>query len=779
MGKRIRITFFLAAMLLAVWGRAGEAAARQVTIAVVQDGPSADLEVVEQIRPELEHLLGSGFRVVFKRSPAFDARWEPGRFRRVVLNAMRDRAVDLVLGVGILVTQEAARPDLKLVKPFVSATVLNGDIPKLPYSPKDHSLKRNLSVVVLPQRAEEDIRLFRRMVRFTRLHVGICEVEYENLTDLKAGFQEWSKRYGVEIIPFPITRDLDETASRLDSSVQAFYLIHLPHLTHGNRKKLIDLFNARKIPTFTNMGPPDVKLGALATNRPDIRQQVVRRVAMNLYQLIGGASTKELRVLLAVDSKLLINARTAVMIGYRPDFETRMRADFIHPEAFTAHETPLDFHQVFQMAEKGNVQLSISDARLETAMREKQQAWSPLLPHVSARSTYSNINVDGRDTILPENVGRAGLAVDQMVFDDESISSFRSSTRTYQAARFRRESDQLDIYQQAGQAFLSLVRARVLARVQMDNLKLTEGNLDLARIRVEVGQSGKDELYRWEAELANQRSLLLQRESRVESERIALNQVLGVEQAKSWAPKEIEVKPGSSYFLGGRLDFAFQSPETYDRFREAVVRMALENSPEIRSLAKRIESQKILVGQRKRSFFLPKIGASLSYDYNFWQSPDHPDIGDDGSLVQVTATLPLLEGTRRISEVKKQQSVLNELNRQMALTRQLVEKRARTVLRRMESSFPNIAFSLRAAENAGKNLNVVRDKYAYGIVSITDLLEAQTTSFSASQAATEAVYRFLDDLVEFQRALAFFEAEKTPEEIEAFVTKIRSAMQSL
>jgi outer membrane protein len=769
-------TLFVTACFLLLASIPLSGQARQITIAVVQDGPSEENEILGLIEPELKHLVGDTRKVVFKTAPAFDAGWEAGRFRKVIENAMKDRQVDLVLGIGALVTQEAVRPDFKLTKPFISASVLNGDVPKIPYSEDGHTLKKNLSVVIIPQRAVNDMEMFQKMVGFKRLHVGVDEVEVLNLSDLKPAIEAYSKQLGVEIVSFPVTPDSQETLARLPEDVEAFYLIPLTRMTRQARKALIEGLNARKIPTFSNSGPDDVEMGALATLKPDFRTQTVRRVALNLFHLIRGASAKELPVFLLVDAKLLINAETAVEIGYRPGYETRIYATFINEEAFETGAEPLDLRQVVSIAEEGNTSLTISDAQLETARRDRQVSRSPLLPQVLARGSYNHSDLDSAVNFLPENQGVAGVSLSQMVFDDGRISDYRSSGRTYDAAQYRRETDLYNVFSEAEQAYLLYVQARLLYLVQLSNLRLTLGNLDIARMRVDAGISGKDEEYRWQAQAAGQRALVLDRESAVEASRIALNQVLGVDQGASWKPQAIEIDPDQFYFLQGKLGFAMGSPALYDEFRNAALSIADQNAPEIKFLSETIDAQQIQVGQRKRSFYLPQVNANLSYDRNFWQSPDVPDVGDRAFFVDVTATLPIFEGTRRVYEVKREQSVLSELNRRRALARELVERQTRTSLRLMESSFPNIRITRTAEENARKNLEIVREKYSQGIANITDLLEAQNASFSAEQAATSAVYRYMIDLVAFQRAISFFEDAKTPDEIDAFAKEIRDRM---
>jgi outer membrane protein TolC len=195
-------------------------------------------------------------------------------------------------------------------------------------------------------------------------------------------------------------------------------------------------------------------------------------------------------------------------------------------------------------------------------------------------------------------------------------------------------------------------------------------------------------------------------------------------------------------------------------------------------LYKSIEAQEIRVGYRKRSYLVPKFFADLNYRNNAWQSPDEPVTGDYFLEARVFAELPLFEGTRKIYDSKREQAVLLELEHRLSLAEQLVEQRVRTALRKLQSSVPSIKYTRVAAENARKNFEVVRDKYANGIVTITDLLEAQTASFGADLDATSAVYRFMLDATELQRATSYFIHDHTPEETDALLQRIQEIMES-
>ena len=81
-----------------------------------------------------------------------------------------------------------------------------------------------------------------------------------------------------------------------------------------------------------------------------------------------------------------------------------------------------------------------------------------------------------------------------------------------------------------------------------------------------------------------------------------------------------------------------------------------------------------------------------------------------------------------------------------------------------------------AAKNAKQNLDLVRDKYAQGIINVTDLLEAQNQSLRANLNSAAAQYTFLIDLVDFQRAISWFEDEKSEDAREAFLLRVEEAV---
>jgi outer membrane protein TolC len=648
---------------------------------------------------------------------------------------------------------------------------LNGDTPPLPYSKDDRSLKENLSLVILPQSNDEDIRVFKSLIDFDTLYIGLGIDDYQYINNLTETIEEYETDYKVEIILFPVSQNIESTLKELSTNVEAFYLHTTPRLSTEERGQFVDSLVNRKIPVFGSLGLPDIELGVLATNKPNMIKESARRVSINLFRLIRGEKVSDLPVLLGTDFKLQINGKTAAEIGYYPDYNSRVSATIFDREYLEGDVRELSLQKALKLAAEGNASLTVSSSEVQSVYQESKVVQGFLFPQLGLDANYNHVDWNSLNQLVPKNFANFGVTISQMVYDDEAISDLSSANSVYEAAEFRFESDKLDIYFDAGISYLNYVQSRLFHQISLDNLRLTEGNLEIAQTRVDVGDAGRDEVFRWETQLANSKADVLVAEATIEEFRIALNQVLGLNQAIVWMPEEMPENTDEYYLFQTTFKGIFEDRNEFENFVNASINYSLQSSPELQFLNKTIEAQDIQIGQEKRSFFLPKVYADFNYGNNFWQNPDIPDMDPNGFNVGVSARLALFEGSSKIHRIQKEESVLKELTNTVILTKQLLEQRTRTSIRRLQSSFPNISYFKSASESAKLNLGVVREKYANGIVVITELLDAQNSSFIADQNSISAVYNFLRDLIEYQRAISFFEETKTQEEKDEFLLK--------
>ncbi|RLE18950.1 MAG: hypothetical protein DRJ65_20805 [Acidobacteria bacterium] len=496
-----------------------------------------------------------------------------------------------------------------------------------------------------------------------------------------------------------------------------------------------------------------------------------------------GEAASDLPVVFSTDSRLLVNGRTASALGISLSQEVRMFAAFLHGEAMEDAAEPLVLAEAMRLAGQQNATLSVQDAVTESAQQQASIAGSSLWPQINADLAYLDTDAALAFTSAgPATDGstRALLSLDQLIYDDRVMSDYKQSKYVADSSVENREAVRLDVLAEAGTTYLNLALAQELYEVDLSNLRLSEDNLELARLREQVGYSGRDEVLRWQAAVADNRSALFARSRDSETARISLNQVLGVDQDRRWRPEEAAVNPEVFSFLQGRLTPILGQPGAQRRLREVFTEVALGNSPEIRALEQIAEAQGVEVRRAKRAYWLPSFFARATYaDDLGGGTGDFPGLEDANYTVSVALSYPLFQGGRRTDESAKARTDMEAVERQLTLAHQLVERRMRTATRQVESSFPSIKFSLMSAEASGQNLIIVQDKYAEGIVNVTDLLSAQDAKFTADRLAVVAVYEFLLDVIDLQRALSWFEADHSAEEQAALGEYIRIAVETV
>ena len=105
-------------------------------------------------------------------------------------------------------------------------------------------------------------------------------------------------------------------------------------------------------------------------------------------------------------------------------------------------------------------------------------------------------------------------------------------------------------------------------------------------------------------------------------------------------------------------------------------------------------------------------------------------------------------------------------------TAERVEQRVRAALHTTRSALTAIRLSRDAANAAQANLDVVRDAYTRGTVSILDLLDAQNAALVTDLRAATGVHDFLRSLMEVERAAARFDFFLTSQDQADWIARV-------
>ena len=124
----------------------------------------------------------------------------------------------------------------------------------------------------------------------------------------------------------------------------------------------------------------------------------------------------------------------------------------------------------------------------------------------------------------------------------------------------------LDLVQQVATAYLNVLRTKAFERIQRNNLKITRTNLEAARYRDSIGAAGPGEVYRWDSELATNRTNVIKASVRRELSEQALNQMLNRPLTETFSTEEVDINDPRLMTSNERLFKLIDNPWAFEIF---------------------------------------------------------------------------------------------------------------------------------------------------------------------------------------------------------------------
>jgi outer membrane protein TolC len=730
-------------------------AAPQPRIAVITDGPS-DLfdQVTGLLSTEVDTLLGE------ETCPfAPTARGEHTRASadRILREALADRRVDWIVGIGPLIGQAVGRQK-SLSKPVFLPFAAPGPM-GLPRRGVASGMK---NLVYLSGLLDLDIEL-RRLSQVVRTEEAIMLVD-SSLAAMIRDYRGDKPVEGSGIKPriIPAAGGAAQILAAIPEDAAGVYLSILPRLPFAEIDALIDGLNARKLPTYAQQGRAWVERGAYLTLVPaDDQLRRMRQLALYMSDAQRGEPLEAMSTVFEPRAELVINTATARKIGIYPTFELLTEAETVGEEERARRGRPLALADAANEAVAANLALRAERYERDIAEAQLADAWGSVLPVVDVRGDYDWLDPDVAITSA-ERTASWGVSGQQVLFSAAAIQGIAAQKHLNKSAGHGVRTVELDIVRDAATAFINVLRARTGERISRENLRRTRRNLALAEVRGEVGVAGPAEIYRWQAEIADDRASLIEASARRNQAEIALNQLLNRPLEEPFAPVEPSDSP-EVLVLDPRTAAHVDDPWRFKVFRAFMVEEAMRNAPELERLDELIDAQERIDSALTQQLFLPDLFAAAGFTNTLDRAgagskpaPGVPAIQDDFTWqVGVGLRLNLFDWGHyaALDEVEAKTAQLRT-NRDLAAQR--IEQRVRSALH--QAGFSRAAVALRedAATAARKNLELVTDAYRQGAVDIITLVDAQNQTFLAEQAAATAVYDFIADYIAVERAVGSF-----------------------
>lgn len=764
MGKKTR-TFFLFSVLLCSFSLIS---LEKVNIALVFDGAEADdYQYPEKIQYEINDLLSEEYEITYK---FFADEWRLDGAKNSLLTAYEDDEVHLVITLGILNSYEALKMDKHPKLTVIGYDARIFEYPESNGESFNFLPSKRLAYFQGKRRLDEELSIFKDISKKQSVTVvgDASLIGLENFSIIREIIQASCKKNNQEVYFLPVYEsELDCIQVIKEQKVQSILFLPTWRLSKEQLQTLITNVNQLKIPTYSIIGQSQVEEGMLMTLAPlSEMKRVARRIALNVQEMLLSSSSEEIEPSFYHAKELIINETTADMLGLDISWNFLRDALVINklPES---EDKRLNLTKAVELAIANNLDLEAERFKVRSGRYEVLKALSSLMPQLNTRAIGRFTDKNSAEFSFgknPQRLLRGEMSLDQMIYDEDTASKYSIEKKEQKAREFDQNTFELDIVLDTTISYLSILRIQAEKQIAEENLSLTKANLKRAHELVESGQARLSEVYRWESEMSTNRETLASIQATLDNTKTEFNRILNRELQDPVVLEDID--PLNAHFVidFGNLEPFIQNQGNYKLYKTYMSNLAKEQSPEIKSIDQQVLAQSRQLTATQRAFYLPKFSFFGRMNKNILRggaakSPDIPDVSNKAmeGAVGIDVTYPIFTSGARKAEKNKALYTLNKLKAKRASLIDKVEKNVIQAIDNMKASYEGIFFAKQSAEAGEKNLVIVQNSYARGVVSIVDLIDAQNTAIVAKQAYANAIYDYLIDFMEFQRSLGKFD----------------------
>lgn len=745
-----------------------------INVGIIYDGDVPKFNQAREIlKKEINSITKGTHTVKFHDKMQLSGNWKTQQIKNAIETLMSSDDVDMIIAIGEISSHEICRRS-SFKKPVFAANIINAELQQIPFKNGASGI-HNLNYLNNLSDIELKIQEFRKIQQFSKVSVLLDESLDKAIPQISRYFES-ALPVKSEIIK--VSNSAKDTLLKISPETDAVFIFRIPRFSVEEFNNLIKGISSRKLPVYSFRGRNDVEMGALASTADDnIIQYIMRKIAVNVQETIDGAKPENLSVLFASQIKLIINRSALTALNARPDWNTLIKAELI--EGKTAETGKASISMVIQEALNANLDLLIANRSVTAGESALQEARASLLPQLNIGSQAIVIDHDRAKAYSgtqPQRHWTGSLEITQLIYSEKAWSEFEMERFLQKSREQELNIAKLDILQTSAAAYLNVLRAKSMEKIQAENLKLTTENLERAGLRMKIGTGGPEEVHRWENQIAISRSNLLKSQSDTLNTVSAINNILNRPIGDNFLPQDVDYTAPLNILPDMRIIQYMKNSKDMNLLRDFIAAQGLINSPELKQIHLLIKAKERKIVQLKREFWIPTVhlfgNVTESLSKTGEQSDYPKGMNDTDWSAGVRLSLPLYSGGGKRAELDRLEQELLLLKFQEKRIKNIVEQGILKAFNQLHASYPGIKLSSDAAVSAQKNFKLVTDFYSNGIKSIIDVIDAQNQMLVANQQAINASYDFIMDLIDVQRSLGYFFLFESQEDRDIWINRL-------
>lgn len=702
-------------------------------VAIISDAAEQEKHFFEEtIKAEINALLASQYELKFTEI------YTDGDIRNIkneIAKIYAQNQTDVLIGSGIIPSKLLANQTTYPIPTIASVQLTNNTNAVSGIS--------NFTYINSPFDIEEGIKVLKEICSCEK----IALLANANLAAIGIKREDLYEDAGLEIDWLNLDTDLAKTISSIPDYIEGVYILSpLGNYTPNEIELFFSQLKERKLPSFTLLDAPMLKLGAYASfASSDNFKKIPRRIAMNIERIAEGKNPKDFPVNVETFSnQLVVNMETVNKIGKYPNWT------FLDNALLTNINKPnttrvLNLKSAIAEGIQNNLGYQIETKETQKSEKDIALAKSNYLPALDIKTTGLVVDENSKNSSLG-SLGdfnwTAGASFSQLILSEPALANIAIQKLLFESQQAVQKQSELDVILEVAQRYFNYMQVFSISELQNENIKAVNQNLMIATNKEKIGYSGASDVYRWQIELDLAKTDLYGTNAQLKSLGFQLNETLNRPIGEVFTIEESE----NINQLIAELDELFinliRDQTALNRLSDFMVQEALQNLPEIQQIELAIAAQERLLKSNQRAFYLPTIAVGAGYDLNVATinrsaPPPIPgfEVNNEPSWnAAITASIPLFAGGARKKEQEKTEVGLYQLQDQRNDVKNLLELQVRANVELVNASYNNIRLTKSAAEAARKNIVIVQDLYKSGQVNVITLVDAQNAYSSSTES---------------------------------------------
>ncbi len=390
-------------------------------------------------------------------------------------------------------------------------------------------------------------------------------------------------------------------------------------------------------------------------------------------------------------------------------------------------EPVLTLERAIAIAEASNRRLHAADAALEAAGAGVDEARGLRLPRVDLTGEVQrtdnpvlvfgnrlrqgsfmaeDFDLDRLNHPDPLSNWNLRLSLEQPLWTGGRIAhSERAAEQRREAAVAGRERSRQELVRQVTESYTAAIVAGHQLAVAREALATAEAHVRLTDDLHQAGLVVESDLLSARVRESEVREVVIRAESGIEVARAVLNLALGVD-----------------------LDTAFVLPQDLAERGEvegdlaALVERARQRRPDL-EVARQGEALAASAVALAKSARKPQVGLGAAYETN---AEDFFGTGGENWTVSAGFRLPLFDGSRARARVRGARAVAEEAQQRQELLARSIGLEVRRAFHELRAARQRLEQAAVGAELAQRSLGIVTDRYKEGLVTLPELLGAET-----------------------------------------------------